>query len=150
MGGQTKLVQAAHRTGVEYSSSELEQLAGGIGDAVITLDTEGDTAANTIRATVQLKDKNDSDLVAPTVVRAYLADNGKGSSLADTAPTGGVGIGTKGEIFLEDVTNKLLTVVSDVFGVFDLDIVDTGTPTFWLVVILSDGRLVVSAAITFV
>lgn len=79
---------------------------------------------------------------------AYLSDNADGSTLAGTAPSGGVAIGTDG-LLIESVTNKAWNVISESDGDFDIDITEAGADTWYLVLVLSDGTLAISGAITF-
>lgn len=113
--------------------------------AAITVGTE---AANVINVAIQLQ-MGDTALAEIGVVQAYLSDDSGGDGIAATAPSAGVAIGTDGSILVADVADKMWTLQSEADGDIDLDITDVGTPTFYLVVILPDGRIVVSDAITF-
>ena len=114
-------------------------------DAVMVVGTE---VPDTINVTIQLQDGDAVDLTTASGVLAYLSDDADGSSVTATAPTGGVAIGVDG-LAIPIVAGKYFQLVSEADGDIDLDIIDTGTPTFYLVVIMPNGDLVVSSAITF-
>lgn len=111
--------------------------------------TIGAEAANVINVGMQLKADEDNETAADQVVRMFLSDDSGGAGITATAPDGGVAAGTDGNILLEDVANKMLTVQSEADGDIDIDITESGTATWYLVVIFADGRTAVSAAITF-
>lgn len=114
-------------------------------DATITVGTE---ATNVINVAIQLSDGNGDDLANVAGVYWYLSDDSGGDGISGTAPTGGVAIGTDGKI-AEVVANKCGWLISEADGDIDINITDTGTPTFYLVLILPSGEVVVSGAITF-
>lgn len=116
-------------------------------DAAITVGAEG---SNAINVAVQLKgDKNQVAISARRHVRAYLSGASTGATVAGTAPNGGCVIGTNGAIIASITANKVFDIVTDAAGRFDLTLTDSGTPTFYLVVVMPNGRLVVSGPITF-
>lgn len=110
--------------------------------------TIGTEATNAITVNVQLKDGPDA-IAERAACRFYLSDDANGDSLAGTAPSGGIAGGTDGVVLVEEVANKVLTVVSEADGDIDLVITETGADTWYLIAILPDGRLVASSAITF-
>lgn len=126
--------------------SEIGTPAAGVGGATIAVGTE---AANVINVAIQLEQPDGTDLATIGVVDVYLSDDSGGDGVATTAPTGGIAIGTDGAVLASVVTNKVLKVSSESDGDIDLDITDTGTPTFYLVVVLPNGEKVISGAITF-
>lgn len=113
--------------------------------ATITVGTEN---TNVINVAIQLTDGNGDDLANAAAVYFYLSDDSGGDGISGTAPTGGVAIGTDGKI-AEVVANKCGWLISETDGDIDVDITDTGTPTFYLVLVLPSGKVVVSDAITF-
>lgn len=113
--------------------------------ATITVGAEG---SDTINAAIQLKDIDSADLTNRAAVKAYLSADQYGDSIITSAPTGGVAIGTDG-LLIPIVADKFFELVSESDGDIDIDIEDTGTPTMYLVIILPNGKLVVSSAITF-
>lgn len=90
----------------------------------------------------------DLQLKTPQALTFYLADDAEGLTPSSVAPTGGIAIGTDGAL-IESVANLAGTVITEADGTFDVDITDTGTPTFYLVVVDKGGLLHVSDAITF-
>jgi len=120
-----------------------------ISDCTITVGSE---ATDVINVAVQLLGSNAENLSDRGCVHWYLSGDADGDGMLVTEPTTmPVVIGTDG-IVLEDwdsTTDKVGCVISDDTGVFDLDIEDTGTPTMYLIVILPNGRVKASSAITF-
>jgi len=116
-----------------------------IGSITFSIGTETDEV---IRISGQLKDKEGNNLAIPVGIQVYLSDNANGLSLAATAPSGGWVIGTTG-ILLSLIANKSATIISNATGNFDLDITEVTAKSFYLVVIMPLGNLVISSAITF-
>ncbi len=113
--------------------------------ATITVGTE---SANAINVAIQLTDANGADMAVRSSVRVYLSDDANGDSIAATAPTGGIAIGTDG-VLEETTADKAGFATSESDGDIDITITDTGTPTFYLIVVLPNGKLAASDAITF-
>lgn len=103
---------------------------------------------DTINVACVFEDAHGKALAAPGSLNYYLADDAVGIVPSGTAPTGGIAIGTDGAL-IESVTNLSGIAVSSAAGLIDIDMIDTGTPTFYLVFVLPNGKLAVSAAITF-
>ena len=83
-------------------------------------------------------------------VFAYLSDASTGIAIPSAAPDDSVVIGTDGDIILEHVTDLAWDLQSEADGDIDINIKDvTGTPTWYLVVVMPSGLQVVSTAITF-
>lgn len=110
--------------------------------------TVGAEAANVINVAVQLEWANGEPVDRRQSVFGYLSTDADGDNVAATAPTGGFAIGTNG-VAIEVVADKAAHFVSNASGAFDINITDIGTPTFYLVVVLPSGDLMVSGAITF-
>ena len=123
-----------------------EELQGLQLDAEITVGAED---ANAIPVTIQLKDGLGDDLAVRGAVHAYLSDDANGDSIAATAPSSGWAIGTDG-LLIPLVANKAALLVSEEDGDIDLAITEAGAATWYLVLVMPDGRLIVSDAITFV
>lgn len=123
-------------------------------EAVITVGAED---ANVINVAIQLNDGYDNAAAVRGSVMAYLSDDSNGDDLAATAPDGGWAIGTDGVLIplaSDDgsviVPNKTAQLVSEADGDIDIDITHAaGAKTVYLVLVMPDGRLVVSGAITF-
>ncbi len=110
----------------------------------------GAEASNVINVGIQLNDLEGDAMAVISHVYAYLSDAVTGIAISAAAPDVSVGIGTDGAIILEHATDLAWELQSEADGDIDLDIEDaTGTPTFYLVVVLPSGLQVVSAAITF-
>lgn len=103
---------------------------------------------NAINVGLQLNDMLGTALAVRGSVVAYLSDDANGDSIAGTAPDGGWAIGTDG-LLIPMVANKAATLVSEADGDIDITITESAAATWYLVVVLPDGRLVVSEAITF-
>lgn len=110
--------------------------------------TVGAEATDVINVALQLQ-SNGKNVDARSAVLAYLSDDAAGDGVASTAPTGGVAEGTDGEIISEIDADKVFLLKTNATGAIDVDITDTGTPTFHLVVVLPTGKITVSDAITF-
>lgn len=111
--------------------------------------TIGAEAGNAITVNVQFyADPQNSVEVANIVHAGFYLTNSNSTLAIATAPTGGIAAGTDGAV-IETIDNLAGYLVSEADGDVDLAITDTGTPTFYLVVLLPDGRAEVSPAITF-
>jgi hypothetical protein len=109
----------------------------------------GAEAANIINVAIQLKDSLAADLAVRGAVDAYLSDDANGDSIAAVAPDGGIAIGVDG-LLIAQVTNKAFRLVSEADGDIDVNITHAaGAKTLYLILIMPDGRLVASNAITF-
>jgi len=108
----------------------------------------GSESSNTINVTIQLTDQNGDDLAVRASVLAYLSDDANGDSIAATAPDGGWAIGTDG-LLIPVVASKAAQLVSESDGDIDVTITESGADTWYLIVLLPDGTLVASGAITF-
>lgn len=122
-----------------------DKLAGAPWNAVITV---GEEAANKINVALQLKDVAGADLAVRGGVKAYLSDDANGDSIIATAPSGGIAIGTDG-LAIPIVAGKYIDLVSESDGDIDIDITEEGAKTFYLIVVLPNGKLVASGAIAF-
>ena len=107
----------------------------------------GAEAANAINVAIQLKNGLGQNRSERTAVLAYLSDDANGDSVAATAPTT-VAIGTDG-LMMELTADKVFLLVSEADGDIDIDIGEAGTDTWYLILILPNGDLVASGAITF-
>jgi len=113
-------------------------------DADITVGAE---AGNSITVSIQLKNGLGQDRSERTAVMAYLSDDANGDSVAGTAPDT-VAIGTDG-LMMELVADKVFLLVSEADGDIDIAIGEDGADTWYLILILPNGDLVASGAITF-
>jgi hypothetical protein len=108
----------------------------------------GAEAGNVINVAVQLKDAAGVNLAVRASLTAYLATEAHGDVLAAAAPSGGVAIGANG-VAIPLVAGKAFQLVSEANGTIDLNITEAGAATWYLVLVMPDGRLVASNAITF-
>lgn len=109
----------------------------------------GAEAGNVINVGIQLKyDKSQADTVR-RAVHAYLSDDANGDSIVATAPSGAVAIGTDGVLYDIGAAKKHFFLVSESDGDIDINITEAGVKTLYLVLVMPNGRLVPSSAITF-
>jgi hypothetical protein len=128
---------------VSRKSSPYQSFAFGNANIVV-----GAEATNVINVAVTLKDDNGRALGARASFQAWLSTRSDGGDVVGTAPTGGLAIGTNGAV-IPIVTNKAFILITDTQGRVDVNITDTGTPTFYLAIQMPDGTLSVSGPITF-
>lgn len=110
--------------------------------------TVGAEDTNAITVNVQLKDKRGQDASQRLNVRWYLAGDAAGDTLTGTAADS-VAAGTDGMVNTT-TTGKAGNATCEADG--DIDFVITyasGALTVYLVLVMPDGTLVVSGAITF-
>jgi hypothetical protein len=108
----------------------------------------GAESTNVINVAIQINDGAGTAMAARMGFLMYLSDDVAGDSIVATAPDGGWAIGTDG-LEIPVVTNKASYFVSEADGDIDINITESGTDTFYLIVVLPDGSLVASGAITF-
>lgn len=123
----------------------LHAQTGGVFGATITVGAEN---AGVINVGIQLTDDANDDLAVRGSVLAYLSDDANGDSVAAAAPSGGVAIGTDG-LAIPLVAGKTLQLTSEADGDIDLDITEASAKSFYLVLVMPNGTLAVSDAITF-
>jgi len=140
-------VEVVARNGLTASSAEINKLDGAPLDASFVVGAE--TGGNTINVAIQLKDADGADLAVRGSVFTYLSDDANGDSIAATAPSGGIAIGTDG-LAIPVVANKAFQLTSEADGDIDVNIVEAAGATWYLVLVLPNGLLKPSAAITFV
>jgi len=115
-------------------------------DAAFTIGTESN---DVIKVTAQLTDAEGTAVTGVQVVDVLLSDAATGIGLVATATSGTVVIAAKGTLLASPVAKKLLTIQTDANGQFDLNITEAGTKTLYVAVILMDGTIAVSDAVTF-
>ncbi|MDX9860893.1 MAG: hypothetical protein RBS99_08230 [Rhodospirillales bacterium] len=103
---------------------------------------------NAINVAIQLTDAAGADLAVRGAILAYLSDDAAGDSIAATAPSSGWAIGTDG-LLIPIVAGKAAHLVSEADGDIDVTITEAGAATWYLILVMPDGRLVASEAITF-
>ena len=113
-------------------------------DATFTIGTE---AANVINVAVQLKDGAGDDIATRAAVQFYLSDDADGDTIVAAATS--LAIGTDG-VAIENISNSAGLLISEADGDIDINIGDaSGAATYYLVLVMPSGELVVSDAITF-
>ncbi|MCB1463254.1 MAG: hypothetical protein KDJ90_12705 [Nitratireductor sp.] len=120
----------------------------GVADRITAEITVGAEAGNAINVAIQLKDSAGDDLAVRGSLMAYLSDDANGDSIAGTAPDGNVAVGTDG-LLIPIVADKAFWLTSEADGDIDLNVGESGADTWYLILVLPDGTLVASDAITF-
>lgn len=110
--------------------------------------TVGADAGTTAAVTIQLLDGAGDEIATRAGVFAYLSDDANGDSIAGTAPSGGVAIGTDG-LAIPVVAGKAFYLVSEADGDIDLVVTEAGADVWYLILVMPSGELVASGAITF-
>lgn len=110
--------------------------------------TVGTEATNAINVAVQLKDGAGVNQAVRKALPWYLSSASTGATKLGTAPNSGTAIGTAGSL-IEWTAELSGLMIFDATGAANIDITDSGTPTMYLVVVLPNGSLAVSGAITF-
>lgn len=113
--------------------------------ATIALEAE---ANDCITATIQFKDGAGTELATTVGCMWYLSQDAAGAAIADGAPSGGIAIVTDG-LLIEWTADLSGWVVSEADGDIDVFLEDNGADTFYIVLVMPDGSLVVSDVITF-
>ncbi len=103
--------------------------------------------SNTVDITIQLTDFRGADLATRSCVRAYLSDDANGDSITATGPSSETAVGTDG-VLMPIITKKAYWLTSESDGDIDLVVTETGSATWYLILVMPDGRLVASDAIT--
>lgn len=96
---------------------------------------------------MQFKDALGNEVYERVSCFAYLSDDAEGDDIAVTAPDT-VAAGTDG-VYIPIVAGKAFQLVSEVDGDMDLEITENGADTWYLNVVMPDGRIVTSGAIEF-
>jgi hypothetical protein len=142
-GGSLKIAGTA----VTAKAGEINALTGAAAAATFSIGAE----ANDIRVvSVQLKDGAGVDLAARGAVQAYLSNDANGDAIASATPSGAVAAGTDGLLLPSGGdSKKIFGLVSEADGDIDVSITDTAGSTYYLALILPNGKLAVSGAIAF-
>lgn len=116
-----------------------------LGTVTISVGVE---ATNVITVSVQAKSKDLQSNIAERVgLKWYLSTDSHGDNLS-AAPQGGLAAGAAG-VVIEDIADVSGFLITNAAGLGQIAITDSGTPTFYIVIVLPSGKLVVSGAITF-
>lgn len=143
--GSTQFV--GNRADVPFQMRSTGAGYGGVVDtmsATITVAAEG---SNSIAVSIQLTDMNGNELRERRTLFAYLSADANGDAIYGTTLGGTVGIGTDG-LAIELVSKKCWLLTSESDGDIDMVFGDTDNEAAaYLVLVMPDGRLVVSGAI---
>lgn len=111
--------------------------------------TIGAEAGDVINVAVACKTPKQGAIAERVAFTCYLSDNADGSTLTATVPTSNLAVGTNGVILGTLTTNKAVQLLTNAAGLVDLNITQTAAKTYYLVVVMPDGSLSISGAITF-
>lgn len=109
--------------------------------------TIGAEAGDVINVAIQLKDADGVDLAERVSILAYFSDDANGDSVVATA-FDTIAIGTDG-LAIPLVAGKTFLLTSEADGDIDINITENGAMTKYLILVMPDGSLVASGAITF-
>lgn len=124
--------------------ADVVDLGGALAGASITVGAE---VTNVRAIAIQLKDGQGNDIAARAAVQIAVFADANGDAFVATGGSTGIAIGTDGAL-LSIVAKKLFLAVSEADGDIDLTWTDTGTEAAYLGVILPNGKIVMSAALT--
>jgi hypothetical protein len=113
-------------------------------DATIIVDAEAGDARD---VSVQLNDADGNPLVRAALVHLIVFTTAAATALSNGGSTG-LAIDADGLIVATITAKKVFLVKSDDTGLITLTWTDTGTDAAFLGVVLPDGRIVMSAALT--
>ena len=116
-----------------------------IGGAKFTIGTE---SADVINVAVQLLDEFGADLAERGAVMTYLSDDANGDSHHGADAALSAAVGTDG-VLVDLATDGPYLLISETDGDIDVNFTKTDADTLFLIVILPDGTLAASAAITW-
>jgi hypothetical protein len=108
----------------------------------------GAQATDTINVAIQLQDPDGNALTESMSLLGFLCDDADGVDQTATAPDGHVATGSAGAC-IHLVTDKFFLFNTNASGMVDIDIVESGADTWYLVLVFPNGERVVSDAITF-
>jgi hypothetical protein len=133
--------------GVTATKNEINILDGQAASATITL---GDEDGGVRTVTIQLKDGNGANVAAATGLRCYLATAATGQELGAISAAG-MAIASAGKgLFIANGSSKIDgTLVSDATGLINAQITGDAGETYYLILILPNGKISASAAIAF-
>ena len=135
--------------GITALVSDLNVTEGMLANAVVR--SIGGEVGNSIRVKILLVNGAEpgNSPVAYGHATVLLSDDEDGIGETAATPDGGLSAGTNGKILGALVTDSVLLIQANDEGRFDLDISETGADTWYAVVLLPNGKQVVSNAIVF-
>jgi hypothetical protein len=124
------------------------KLADAVADEILTasLAVGAEGGSSDISVTIQIKDAQGNSLSKEILIEAWVADGTTGWECT-TAPNGGVTV-TTGVAADVPTADKRLRCVTNTSGQAVIQLIDSGTPTYYLRVSVG-GKVYTSAAITF-
>lgn len=133
-------------TEVTATAAELNILDGQAAGATITVGAE---TTNVINVTIQLLDANGADLAKKAGVKMFLTSDDTGNALEAAGPDSWE-VGTDG-ILIPDGDDSVISglLISEADGDIDLNLTHSGADTFYLNLVMPNGDIVTSDAITF-
>ena len=139
----------ANNPNAQINDAGAQALANQVASAVLTVGAE---AAEAITVSVQFKDGNGDDMATAVGCIGYLAADAAGQTAASSADLT-VSAGTDGfvQILIDSDTQNNFLCTSEADGDLDVTVTDAsgGALTNYLVLVLPNGSLAISAAITF-
>lgn len=117
-----------------------------VSDVEFTIGAE--TGGNTKAVSLQFLGPDGAALDHRACVYAYLSDDAEGDTILVTAPSGAVAIGTNGLLQVLEA-KKQFRMTTEEDGLLDFTIIEAGAKTLYLHVVMPDGTIKSSGAITF-
>jgi hypothetical protein len=108
----------------------------------------GAETADTIRVGMQLEDAGGNALARRWRGEVWLSDAAFGD-LAPTAPDAGLSVATGAQLGAPIIADKHLRVISDAAGLIEIDVSDTGSPTFYMMSAGGGADLIAAGPLTF-
>ena len=131
--------------GIPLTQTTSPIVSGALADAAFVIGAE---AADVINVGIQFQNGAGADITERASVMFYLADDVNGDIPSAAAPSGGIAIGTDGAL-IEWTANLAGLMIGEVDGDVDINITEAGVDTWYLVLVMPNGSLVISGAITF-
>jgi len=114
-------------------------------DADITV---GTLSSDTYPVTIQLKDFEGNNLTVPASIRAYYSSSATGVESTDVSTDLAITSGGAGIVNIL-LTKYVYQLISEADGTIAVGSEDSGTDDQYLVLVMPDGRLVVSGVLTY-
>jgi hypothetical protein len=145
-GGSGELVTVLMIPNSRYA----EPTGGGIGGAVITVNAEVAHPTHSIECNIQLNDCFAAALAVVGVIEAYLSTDALGKDInATVTPTADLAKGTDGSLAIL-TAYQAYRLISEADGDIDVVLAKTdGAATVYLNLVLPNGKIITSTAITF-
>lgn len=104
--------------------------------------------SNAVTVNGQVIDGDGNAMTTRVNLPFFISDDANGDSIAGTAPDGGFAAGTNGWV---DVitTGKSGRVMTEASGAFDIVVTESGTDAFYLGIVMPDGHVVMSSAMSY-